>query len=492
MRRLFALVLAIASMPAVVQARELDAGDVHWDIRDGVGEPGDVATGTNGAYAGAYELSVDGTAYAAPSASMLSAGGRQIDLPAMTLASGLTVARHVYVPATTLWARWVDVLTNPTASDITATVTISAAVTPGSALVTTSSGDTALTTGDTWLVTDDADGSGAPALAHLFRGTPGVIGVSAVSFAADRVTYTYSVVARAGGSAAILHLAVQAPSRAVAITTARTLATAPAEISVAVDGWESVVNWTTMHACGCVIGGDCVDAGAHHVAYPCLVCDTARDASDWSDEPSGTMCSRERCASAHAFAAGTCDATGTCVEPAPTACASMACTTDGSACEPVCTDTSCDPGMRCGPQMHCIPVLGIGGNCTSDVECDSGACSDGVCCEQACDGTCESCDLSGREGSCVPIPAGTDPAGDCGSNGSCDGHGACIARAPDAGPMTLADAGRDASTIDAGRLVGPAPASSCGCGVVGARTPGAALAWIALLGVLVSRRRRAW
>lgn len=50
--------------------------------------------------------------------------------------------------------------------------------------------------------------------------------------------------------------------------------------------------------------------------------------------------------------------------------------------------------------------------CQAAAECASGFCVDGVCCESACSGTCESCALTDK-GRCAPIPDGTDPEQEC-------------------------------------------------------------------------------
>ncbi|MGZ3422281.1 MAG: GlyGly-CTERM sorting domain-containing protein, partial [Polyangiales bacterium] len=44
-----------------------------------------------------------------------------------------------------------------------------------------------------------------------------------------------------------------------------------------------------------------------------------------------------------------------------------------------------------------------GVDCTSDAQCGSGACVDGKCCDKACNGACEACDVPGKEGTCTPI-----------------------------------------------------------------------------------------
>jgi hypothetical protein len=75
---------------------------------------------------------------------------------------------------------------------------------------------------------------------------------------------------------------------------------------------------------------------------------------------------------------------------------------------------------------------GNGLSCASDIECGSGHCSDGVCCESACSGVCSSCigvDTGGADGACLPVSQGTDPADECApagcAPGSCNGSRAC-------------------------------------------------------------------
>jgi hypothetical protein len=82
-------------------------------------------------------------------------------------------------------------------------------------------------------------------------------------------------------------------------------------------------------------------------------------------------------------------------------------------------------GESCGPK-------GIGSSCKQDAECDSKHCADGVCCSTACGGACQSCDMVGSVGTCMPTPAGQphrlcpkqDPT-TCGTTGMCDGQGGC-------------------------------------------------------------------
>jgi hypothetical protein len=100
------------------------------------------------------------------------------------------------------------------------------------------------------------------------------------------------------------------------------------------------------------------------------------------------------------------------------------------------------PGMRCNQQTHhCenpfdggtgdLPMnLPLGASCQVKAQCQSGQCADQRCCAEACEGTCRSCALAGSEGTCLQVPAGQDPRGDCKGDdpacaGSCDQSGQC-------------------------------------------------------------------
>src|SRR5208282_5340108 len=74
--------------------------------------------------------------------------------------------------------------------------------------------------------------------------------------------------------------------------------------------------------------------------------------------------------------------------------------------------------------------------CATNGDCQSGYCADGVCCNNACNGTCEKCSLAGTVGKCSPIPVNTDPDIEC------------VAVVSDAGAAPVGDASPGA--IDAG------------------------------------------
>ena len=67
---------------------------------------------------------------------------------------------------------------------------------------------------------------------------------------------------------------------------------------------------------------------------------------------------------------------------------------------------------------------GSGNTCMGPDDCGGGPCVDGFCCDSPCDGLCQSCAVSGSEGSCADAPAASNDDMECGA-GVCDGSGNC-------------------------------------------------------------------
>jgi hypothetical protein len=206
-------------------------------------------------------------------------------------------------------------------------------------------------------------------------------------------------------------------------------------------------------------------------------------------QPNGTACTTGGgfcvsglCTNGVCCSSGSCGSCGTCAGATPGSCAPLGAGSPGAGCAPyvcdgsatacptTCTSSAgCAAGMVCDPSAHhCVaptasdagseggpvasdaasdgttttPSVPDAGNvapspsaidgCKSDGDCHYPSrthCVHGVCCDTACTGKCMSCTLSSSPGVCSPVPAGTDPAFDCGASGSClgtcDGRGAC-------------------------------------------------------------------
>lgn len=191
---------------------------------------------------------------------------------------------------------------------------------------------------------------------------------------------------------------------------------------------------------------------------------SVRVAEIWRPLAKGVTCKdKDDCAS------GVCQEGVCCAGPCAGACKTClpttgACVSVTSGDDPdSCTGAStCDPGGACRKKN--------GQACAQATDCASGQCVDGFCCERACGGQCEACDVGGHEGKCIPVagdPHGKRPrctaTGDkCGGscNGAsvecaypsadttcgqtcdvklttisvCDGRGACVVGAPQTCP----------------------------------------------------------
>jgi hypothetical protein len=91
---------------------------------------------------------------------------------------------------------------------------------------------------------------------------------------------------------------------------------------------------------------------------------------------------------------------------------------------------SCAVTQACDGSGNCKAKNGTA--CSSASVCGSSFCVDGVCCENACDGSCVSCNQTGRAGKCTAYAISSDPESECGAGSDpcrmvCNGAGACDA-----------------------------------------------------------------
>jgi hypothetical protein len=122
----------------------------------------------------------------------------------------------------------------------------------------------------------------------------------------------------------------------------------------------------------------------------------------------GTACGAACSATSQCSAGNYCDLShGICVPIVglgnscsdPSACPSGYCV-DG-----VCCEAACGSGYSCNANAttkgHCRKLQGV--SCAVNAECASANCVDGYCCSSSCTGSCEACNVSGKEGTCTPI-----------------------------------------------------------------------------------------
>jgi MYXO-CTERM domain-containing protein len=142
----------------------------------------------------------------------------------------------------------------------------------------------------------------------------------------------------------------------------------------------------------------------------------------------GKACAPAACIDTETLgAAATCGSAGDCT-PAPTNCVPFRCDAATATCKSTCaTDADCATGAHCkGGKCARSPN---GTACTAATDCTSVVCTDGLCCDVACSGQCEACDVAGAEGTCTPVadaPHGKRLA--CGGSDPCTGRCNGLAR----------------------------------------------------------------
>jgi hypothetical protein len=131
---------------------------------------------------------------------------------------------------------------------------------------------------------------------------------------------------------------------------------------------------------------------------------------------SGTSCGSSVC-TGNSASGQLCNGLGMCEAMNGIACAPGLCT--GGSCTSTCTsDADCDPTTGYCNGAECKTKEALGAACTAADECAGGICVDSHCCNEACQGECEACDVMGSEGTCSPVagaPHGARPACPTGS-----------------------------------------------------------------------------
>ena len=201
-----------------------DGEGLKWDLQG----DGDVLNGYSDAYDGGLYLTVDDYGFTYFSTGFTRYAGRGIELGPDVQASGLEVSRKIFVSPTEGFARYLEILENPTAADLDVTVELYTNLGSDSTtrVVATESGDTDLYVNDDWVITDDVyNGYGDPAVSQVVAGDGASVRplLFFLPFGSDDVFVTYKVRVPAGERVILMHFAAQTLSRTAAQTKAQGL-----------------------------------------------------------------------------------------------------------------------------------------------------------------------------------------------------------------------------------------------------------------------------
>ncbi len=183
----------------------------------------------------------------------------------------------------------------------------------------------------------------------------------------------------------------------------------------------------------------------------------------------GTVCGANTCSGGQS-SGQQCDGAGNCKAVNARDCAPYLCGV--SACTTSCTQSAeCHPDAFCNAFQKCEFKRDVGEVCAAAKECVSGKCADGVCCNDACSGQCEACNLAGSEGTCLPVtgapPPGRAPCAGAGAcAGACNGGNrtACVfpGQGTTCGPAACeGDSSRASSTCDGAGVCQDATPQGC-------------------------------
>lgn len=206
---------------------------------------------------------------------------------------------------------------------------------------------------------------------------------------------------------------------------------------------------------GVCVAGECLECASVSDCGPppngpevCFSVACVDHVCEYTPQPN-EVCAAAECVDGAAYPERTCGVDGACSGGGGASCNGFKCASDGVSCLTTCSgDDDCMPGLICQVDNTCGLGLALGQSCSAGVECESGFCVDGVCCESACDGACTTCNSAGlcqgnsvdhhecglcekcSDGSCVPQGSSEDLKNECSADagcgsGNCNGSGAC-------------------------------------------------------------------
>lgn len=198
----------------------IDGTGYGWDIQSN----GSIGDGDNDAYDGGMQnqaMPGFGTATAED-------GGREIVVGPATVGN-VQISRKIFIPADQGYARFLEIITNTSASTVSYTVPIytNLGSDGNEPFVRTSSGDSTTTPDDNWLITDDSSagsGGGDPVVTHVVAGDGGRIRPATFVKSSGAVNYSYNLTLAPGETQIVMHFASQAINQTIALDRAGRLA----------------------------------------------------------------------------------------------------------------------------------------------------------------------------------------------------------------------------------------------------------------------------
>ena len=211
------------------------------------------------------ELQINGQAFTGDDSALMEANRRQLSILQSTPISGLTVTRKVFVPANGYFARYLEILQNPSVTPVTVDVKLKSVMSTNAInVVDSSSGDAAIkatgTNRDTWVVLDDSNDSD-PFITYSQPATAFVLGAGGVTqndkLTLETVGSGYNgtrnletgwsaVTVPANGRVVLMHFVAQQINRAGAKAAAQRLQSLPSEALQSLDLQErnEIVNFS--------------------------------------------------------------------------------------------------------------------------------------------------------------------------------------------------------------------------------------------------------
>ncbi|MEO8682116.1 MAG: carboxypeptidase-like regulatory domain-containing protein, partial [Vicinamibacterales bacterium] len=245
-----------------------DANNAPYQLQPGgdlVGGLGNPFYGTDASGASILEVIAGGTPTRFTGGAIGTAEGQQQEIATRQQdLAGLNITRKVFVPSDGYFARYLELLNNPTDAPITVDLRVTtniASNSPVSSVVATSSGDTTLSvadpaTADRWVVIDDSDldpfvAGGIAALTFAYDGVGAAEHPSSAAFTTtmfcqyygcyptNHLSYTWSqIVVPPHDTVAYLHFLAQENNRAGALVAAERLDQLAPEALVGLDADE--------------------------------------------------------------------------------------------------------------------------------------------------------------------------------------------------------------------------------------------------------------